>query len=327
MRSNSRLPLIVAATAAVAVSFAGACVPRANPTPPPATATAEQVKLAGASILIGAGDIAGCDQEDDMATAILVDSILKADSIAKVEDAVFTIGDNAYPTGSKANFENCFGPTWGSPKRRIMAKIHPATGNHEYNQPGAGPYFDYFGDKAGEKGKGYYSYNVGEWHIITLNSAIPIMASFSNEAKKEQEDWLKKDLDANKGKKCSIAIWHEPRFSSGWHGNEPRVGNLWQILYDGGVDLVINGHDHNYERMAPLNPAGAVDSAKGIIQIVAGMGGGSLRGLANGIVQNSLVRIEGHPGVLMLTLGSAEYRSAYLDTQGRVWDPSGGKCH
>jgi 3',5'-cyclic AMP phosphodiesterase CpdA len=327
MRTKSRLPLFAAIIAAGAVSMAGGCVPRANPTPPPATASAAEIKLANAAVLIGAGDIAGCDQNNDMLTAILVDSILKADSVAGVETAVFTIGDNVYPSGSKQQFEECFGATWGSPERRIMAKIHPATGNHEYYQPGAGPYFDYFGDKAGPRGKGYYSYNVGEWHVITINSAIPIMSSFSAAAKKEQEDWLKKDLDDNKSKKCTIAIWHEPRFSSGWHGNEPRMGPIWQILYDNGVDLVLNGHDHNYERMAPVNPAGQVDSTKGMIQIVAGMGGGSLRGLASSVIPNSLVRIEGHPGVLMLTLGSAEYRSAYLDTKGRVWDPSGGKCH
>jgi hypothetical protein len=327
MRKKSPLPIIIAVTAAIAVSMAGGCIPRVEPTPPPATATAEEVKLSGAAVLVGAGDIAGCDQNDDMLTANLVDSILKADSIAKVEDAVFTIGDNVYPAGSKEQFENCFGPTWGSPERRIMKKIHPTPGNHEYYQPGAGPYFDYFGDKAGEKGKGFYSYNLGEWHIITINSAIPIMSSFSAAAKKEQEDWLKKDLDANRSKKCTIAIWHEPRFSSGWHGAEPRMSAIWQILYDNDVDLVINGHDHNYERMAPVNPSGMLDSTKGIIQIVAGMGGGSLRGLANSTIPNSLVRIEGHSGVLLLTLGSAEFRSAYLDTKGRVWDPSGGKCH
>jgi hypothetical protein len=310
-----------------ALSLAAACIPPVNPTPPPATAPAREIGLSGAAVMIGAGDIAGCDQDDDLATAILVDSILKADSAAGVPTAVFTLGDNVYPSGTNADFANCFTPTWGDPKRRIMGNIHPSTGNHDYHSADAAPYFKYFGDKAGEAGKGYYSYDVGTWHVAVINSALQILGQYAGARRAAQEDWLLKDLADNKLKKCTIVYWHEPRFSSGWHGSETRMASIWRIAYENDVDLVLNGHDHNYERFAPQTPDAVADSTRGITQIVAGMGGGSERGFGGMIAANSRARIEGHVGVLMLTLGAAEWRSAYLDTVGRIWDPSGGKCH
>jgi hypothetical protein len=301
------------------------CKPRVRITPPPAAAPAEQVALSGASAMIGVGDIASCSQRLGVETAILVDSILRADSLAKVQAAVFTLGDNVYSSGTTEQFEKCFTPAWGDPKRRIMKSLHPTPGNHEYYTPNADPYYKYFGPAAGVVGKGYYSYDVAKWHIVVVNSELFVNSIFSDSARKEQLDWVTQDLKEHKAL-CTIAYWHHPRFSSGWHGNDARFNALWQILYNDGVDLVLNGHDHDYERFAPVNPAGILDSTKGIAEIVAGTGGEDLRGF-NAIVPNSVFRIEGRVGVLLLTLGDKEWRSAWVEVGGRVWDQAGGKCH
>jgi 3',5'-cyclic AMP phosphodiesterase CpdA len=294
-------------------------------TPPPAAAPAEQVALSGASAMVGVGDIASCSQRLGVETAILVDSILRADSVAKVQAAVFTLGDNVYSSGTTEQFEKCFTPAWGDPKRRIMKSLHPTPGNHEYYTPNADPYYKYFGPAAGVVGKGYYSYDVAKWHIVVVNSELFVNSIFSDSARKEQLDWVTQDLKEHKAL-CTIAYWHHPRFSSGWHGNDARFNALWQILYKDGVDLVLNGHDHDYERFAPVDPAGILDSTKGIAEIVAGTGGEDLRGF-NAIVPNSVFRIEGRVGVLLLTLGDKEWRSAWVEVGGRVWDQAGGKCH
>jgi acid phosphatase type 7 len=294
-------------------------------TPAPAAASAEQVALTGASVMIGVGDIAVCGTDGDERTAKLVDSVLRADSVAKVNDEVFTLGDNAYPDGSASNFALCFTPSWGDSAKRIMKKIHPTPGNHEHQSVGAAPYYEYFGSKAGSSKKGYYSYDVGEWHVMVLNAEM-VVGAFTEADRKAQQDWLTGDLKGT-SKPCTMAYWHNPRFSSGWHGSDPLFGPIWQILYDANVDLILNGHDHEYERFLPQNPAGGLDSAKGITEYVAGTGGGDLRGFQTKPSANSAVRIEGYWGVLKLTLGKGEYRSAFLDVSGRIWDPSGGKCH
>jgi len=275
--------------------------------------------------MIGAGDIANCGSELSLGTAILVDSVLRADSVAGVDYVVFTLGDNVYRSGSAYEFASCFAAGWGDTTRRIMAKIRPAPGNHEYLTPGANAYYTYFGKAAGEFGKGYYAYNVGVWRVIVVNSEIIVSSEFDDIARKEQMDWVERDLKGN-AKSCTIAYWHNPRFSSGWHGSDSKFIPLWQLLYDNDVDLALAGHDHNYERFLPMTPAGVQDTAKGITQIVVGTGGATLRGFST-IRPNSAYRIEGRTGVLLLTLGAAEWRSAFLEVGGRIWDQSGGKCH
>ena len=295
-------------------------------TPAPADAPAAVVALTGASVMIGVGDIATCGVQGDEQTAVLVDSVLRADSIAKVEDVVFTLGDNAYPSGDARDFALCFAPSWGDSTKGIMKRIRPAPGNHEYLSDGAAPYSQYFGSRAGASKEGYYGYDVGAWHAIVLNSEIIVNPGFSAAERKAQEDWLRKELQGAQ-RLCTMAYWHHPRFSSGWHGSDVSLGSLWQILYDGGVDLVLNGHDHDYERFRPQTPFGVADSVKGITEYVAGTGGGVLRGFRDEPVANSAVRVQGHFGVLKLTLGKEEFRSAFLDVSGRVWDVAGGKCH
>jgi Calcineurin-like phosphoesterase len=303
-----------------------ACKPPVNLTPPPAASPAPMIALSGASVMIGAGDIASCSSGASLGTARLVDSVLRVDSIAKVDDVAFTLGDNAYQSGTTANYTDCFAATWGSKGRRILKNLHPSPGNHDYQTPGAGPYYAFFGSAAGTKGEGYYSYDVGKWHIVVVNSEIMVNSMFTNAARQAQLDWVAKDLQAHQTL-CTMAYWHHPRFSSGWHGSDRNIGPMWQILYDNHVDLVLNGHDHDYERFRPMTPAGVADTLHGITEIVSGTGGEELRGFSVDILPTSAYRIQGRAGVLMLSLGAAEYRSAFLEVGGRIWDESGGKCH
>lgn len=319
---QSRGPLVALVVGLLVVD----CKPPVDLTPPPAASPAAVVSLSGASVMVGVGDIASCSQRLSYGTARLVDSVLRADSIAKVDNAVFTLGDNAYSSGTTAEFNQCFAPSWGDPQKGIIKSLHPAPGNHEYQTLNADPYYKYFGPAAGDEGKGYYSYDVGAWHVVVVNSEIIVNSSFTDSARQAQMDWVAKDLKTHK-KLCTVAYWHNPRFSSGWHGSDRRFIPMWRILYDNDVDLVLNGHDHDYERFRPMTPDGAADTTRGIAEIVAGTGGEELRGFSNDINVNSLFRIEGRAGVLLLTLGAAEYRSAFIEIGGRVWDQSGGKCH
>jgi hypothetical protein len=302
------------------------CAPAVQLTPPPAEATAAEVALSGASVLIGAGDIANCNNVGAALTAKLMDSVLRADSAAKVHDEAFTLGDNAYPGGSARDFAECFAPTWGDSTKLIMKNIRPALGNHEHLSGMGSPYYQYFGSRAGTPDKGYYSYNVGAWHAVVLNSELMVNSGFSDAERKAQQDWLALDLK-NNHQLCTLAYWHHPRFSSGWHGTDARLAPFWQILYAGGVDLVLNGHDHDYERFLPQTPEGIVDSTKGITEIIAGTGGGDLRGFRTSPAPHSAYRVQGRYGVLKLTLGSAAFRYAFLGVNGAIWDRGGGTCH
>lgn len=294
-------------------------------TPVPPGGLAGELLLAGAPIMIGAGDIAVCGTRADEATARLVDSLLTSGIAATVESVVFTLGDNAYPSGEDGRrnyFNRCFSPSWGT--ARIMARIRPSPGNHDYDTGTGAPYFAYFGGSGGPPGKGYYSYDVGNWHAISLNSELYFGRGSPPEAR-AQEAWLRSDLGDNR-KECTLAYFHRPLFSSGVHGGTPEMLPLWQILSEGGVDLILGGHEHHYERFLPQTPAGVPDSAKGIVQIIAGTGGARLRGERTRRARNSALSILGRYGVLKLTLGDGEYRHAFIDTDGRVWDSGGGRC-
>jgi alkaline phosphatase len=308
------------------VVFAGAlgCPPPVQLTPPPAEAPAELVAEAGASVLIAVGDIASCESRADEQTAAIVDSILRADSAANVKDAVAGLGDQAYPSGSWRDFVQCFGEAWGDTTKLIMKRIRPVPGNHEHETDFSAPYYRYFGDRAGSPRKGYYSYDLGEWHIVALNSEIARNERYSTAERKAQEDWLREDL-AKSNKKCTLAYWHHPRFASSYHGNDPTLTSLWTILEEAGADVIVAGHEHVYERFRPQTSAGIADTVKGIPQFVVGTGGGDLRGF-NNPAPNSARRIEGHFGVLKITLGKEGYQWAFIDTQRRIWDPGTGKC-
>jgi acid phosphatase type 7 len=242
--------------------------------------------MPGGAVMIAAGDIAVCGLNTDEATAHIVDSLLTANAQAKVQSAVVTIGDNAYPSGSSGvenDFPRCFSPSWGSP--RIMNVIHPSPGNHDYDSGSGEPYFSYFGARAGPAGKGYYSYEFGGWHAVSLNSELYFDHGSPAEAR-AQEDWLRKDLQSHRAL-CTLAYFHRPYFSSGNHGSSRQMRPLWKILDDGGADLVLNGHEHHYERFLPQTPEGVADSVTGVAQIIAGTGVAGLRNVDAQLAANS----------------------------------------
>lgn len=300
-------------------------------TAPPANAPADEIALAGAKFMIGVGDIAQCDDTGDEATARIVDSVLRANQAANLETVVFTLGDHAYPEGSDRYLRECFSPSWGDPKKEIMKVIRPSVGNHDWQVERAAPNYRYFGERLGPAGKGYYSYDVGDWHVIVLNSELAVDGTAAE--KREQLDWLRKDL-ADHRQLCTMSYFHKPLFTSSYREGVAEMQTIWRILYDANVDLILSGHDHHYERFLPQNPAGQADSVRGIPQILVGTGGATLRGFRSRfgirgreLEGNSAVQIQGHFGVLLLTLGNSGYRSAFLDIEGRIWDRSGGECH
>jgi hypothetical protein len=263
-----------------------------------------------AATLVGAGDIADCSTPWDEATADLLEG---------TPGIVFTAGDNVYEKGTAEEYANCYGPSWGRHKDRT----YPAIGNHEYHTPEAAPHFDYFGAAAGDPDKGYYSYEAGAWKVIVLNSnagRVPV-----DEAS-QQEQWLRDELEASDSA-CTLAYWHHPRFSSGVYGDDDRFDAFWQALYEYGTELVVVGHEHHYERFAPLNPAGEIDPAAGIRQIIAGTGGRYLR--PTGVPRTgSEVRNSETFGVLKLTLRHDSYDWEFIPVAGQTFTDSGsGVCH
>jgi hypothetical protein len=283
--------------------------PTATPTPPPTPTPVPPVPGSG-EVLVGAGDIASCGLTGDSATANLISGIA---------GTVFTAGDNAYETGSTANFRDCYDPTWGA----FADRIYPTAGNHEYETTGAAGYFNYFGARAGPAGKGWYAYDLGSWRIYALNSNCFVVGCAVGG---EQEQWLRVDLAANP-RECVLAYWHHPRFSSGQHGNNSEVLAIWNALYEAGAEVIVNGHDHDYERFRPQTPTAAANDTQGIRQFVVGTGGASLRSFAT-IRANSEVRNSSTHGVLKLTLGLSNYSWQFIPVAGKSFTDSGsGTCH
>ena len=261
-------------------------------------------------MLVGAGDIASCGLTADSATAKIV---------AGIAGTVFTAGDNAYERGSAADYRDCYDPTWGP----FRDRTYPVPGNHEYVTSGATGYFDYFGARAGPTGTGWYAYDLGTWRVYALNSNC---AAVGCAVGSEQEQWLRADL-ATSPHACVLAYWHHPRFSSGQHGNDSEVGALWDDLYAAGAEVIVNGHDHDYERFAPQAPSGAADAAKGIRQFVVGTGGAALRSFAT-IRANSQVRNGVTHGAIKLTLDTAGYTWQFIPAgSGTFTDSGSGTCH
>jgi len=263
------------------------------------------------AILVGAGDIADCtDLSGAEATAKLLEQI---------PGTVMAVGDLAYPDGSKENLA-CYDKTWG----RVKARTRPAPGNHEFHAAGARPYFDYFGTAAGPKG-GYYSYELGTWHIVVLNSECKDIGGC--DAGSREVKWLRADLAAHPAA-CTLAYFHKPLFSSGSaHGNDLEMKPLWQVLYDANADVVINGHDHNYERFAPQNPDRVSDAARGIREFVVGTGGKNHRPVLLA-KPNSESRNADAFGVLKLTLRSGGYDWQFISEPGKAFrDAGSGTCH
>ena len=235
-------------------------------------------------------------------------------------DAVLLLGDNQYYVGAFADYRDSFGPTWG----RLGTLIRPAPGNHEYLTAGAAGYFDYFGAAAGERGKGWYSYDLGTWHIVVLNSNCGDVGGCGPGS--PQLQWLAKDL-ADHPRACTLAYWHHPRFSSGTHGNDAAYDSFWREIYKAGADVVLVGHDHDYERFAPQDPDAKADPAHGIRQFVVGTGGQFLRPFEL-IRANSEVRNAETFGVIKLKLRADGYDWEFLPAAGNTFRDSGSSgCH
>jgi hypothetical protein len=296
------------------------------PPPPPTTADDPVIAAAGdiacdpsdGSFNVGLGTTNACHQSK---TAALLSNISGL-------DAVLPLGDLQYENGALAKFGLSYGPSWGNSK----SITHPAVGNHEYQTSGAGGYFDYFdgvgnaNGSAGPRGKGYYSYDLGSWHLIALNSNCSAVGGCASGS--PEETWLRADLGAHPNA-CTLAYWHHPRFSSGTeHGNDPEVQPLWQALQSAGADVVLSGHEHNYERFAPQDAVGNADPAHGIREFVSGTGGKNHYGFAATPQPNSEIRNSNTFGVLQLTLRPTGYDWQFRPDEGGTFADAGSDtCH
>jgi 3',5'-cyclic AMP phosphodiesterase CpdA len=259
-------------------------------------------------LLVGAGDIGYCGPANvsgAAATSRLLD---------RLEGTVFTAGDNAYPAGSATDYAQCYDPAWG----RHLSRTRPSPGNHEY-MSGGGPYFGYFGFNAGLAAAGYYSYTVGPWRVISLNSEIP--SSIGS----PQLEWLRSELSNNPAS-CTAVYWHRPLFSSGPHGDNHDMREVWRVLYAANVDVVINGHDHVYERFAPQDPDGRLDAARGIREFVVGTGGSPLYDFPSAHVNSEARGVAW--GVIAFTLLEGGYQWEFVPVEGHTFRDSGtAPCH
>lgn len=301
-----RLPIVVGLLLA-AISPAASIAPfdRIDPDPP-APVDAMTVD----PVLVGAGDIASCGSSGDSATAALIRTI---------PGTVVTLGDNVYPDGSASQFAGCYDPTWGA----FRLRTRPAAGNHDYGTANASAYFAYFGRLAGNPRYGFYAYNKGTWRIYVLNSNCSAVGGC--DAGSPQESWLRNDLARNPHA-CVLAYWHHPMFSSGEHGNDAMTRAFWDDLYAAHAELILNGHDHDYERFAPQSPSG-VATPRGIREIVVGTGGMSHYGFTT-IRSNSQVRNDTTFGVLKVTLHAASYSWQFIPVAGATFRDAGTTaCH
>lgn len=292
-----RAPTLVA-MASIVAALAGCGGGHGDSAPPPPT-------------IVAAGDIGQCG-EAPAATS----QAAKTAALVTAQDAlILTLGDNTYPVGAPVEFTDCFHPTWGTFKDRIR----PSPGNHDYASAGAEGYYSYFGAQAGPDRRGYYSFDVAGWHFISLNSNIAAGVESA------QHQWLVADL-ANSRATCTMAYWHYPVFSSGLHGNIAHMAQVFETLHSAGVDVVLYGHDHLYERFAPQTGSAAPDPVRGVRAFVVGTGGASLYGFRT-IRPNSEIRHGASHGVLRVTLEAESYAWQFVAIGGQVVDAGRDVCH
>jgi hypothetical protein len=266
------------------------------------------------ALLVAAGDIGNCDSQADESTARL---------LPRDEGVIAALGDNAYENGTPDDYRHCYAGSWGPYRDRTR----PTPGNHDYDSSSSAKgYFDYFGRLAGDRETGgYYSYDLGAWHIVVLNSECEHAGGCG--AGSRQERWLRADLKAS-SRLCTLAYWHRPRFSSGQkHGGTDDVDALWEALADFGAEVVLSGHEHNYERFLPQDAGGARDPRGGITEFVVGTGGAPLYPFKNTPARNSEVRRSDAHGVLRLSLGRSDYSWAFVSTARKELDAGRARCH
>lgn len=258
-------------------------------------------------VIVAAGDIAACGGK--------IGDDLTADLLDGIGGTILALGDLAYPDGTHDDFQNCYDPTWGRHRERTK----PAPGNRDYNTPGAAGYWNYWGDMAGPDQRGWYSFDLGDWHVVALNSEAPM------ESGSEQNDWLRADLASHADTPCVLAFFHHPLFNSGVNGQASRTQGAWDALYEFGADVILNGHSHTYERFAPQDPNGALDRTAGIREFIVGIGGRGNGGF-DVIRANSEVRYNAAFGVLQMTLGNGGYGWELLATDGSTPDSGTDIC-
>ena len=307
-------------SAAAAAILGGAalygCIPRKPAPALPTPLASVPVAQKGFSVF-AAGDIAECgklpaDESGAAKTAALI-----ASNLAPGEEyAVLALGDTSYPVGAPVEYTNCYEPTWG----RFKSRTYPTPGNHEYYSPAAYGYYSYFGKMAGPGRRGYYSFDIGDWHFVSLNSVLKPAEQAA------QLEWLADDLKRNRSA-CTLAFWHHPRFTSGGHGNNEWMHDAWQVLSDAHADIVLAGHDHNYERFVPLDRDGSRDDENGIRSFVVGTGGAKLTPMLFKKWNSEILDNNTH-GVLRLELRRDSYSWEFLPVAGSDFtDRGAARCH
>lgn len=301
---GQRVYLLIAVAVAITAIALAAALPRA-------AAASDPVIAAAGDIACGVGSKVTATACHQAATS----NMLLGTGLA----AVLPLGDLQYERGASDAFAASYDPSWG----RLKSITRPVAGNHEYGTAGASGYFSYFGSAAGTPGQGYYSYDIGSWHLIALNSNCSTAHCAPGSA---QLNWLQADLAAHQSS-CTLAYWHHPHFSSGPHGDGGTSAYFWDALHDGGADVVLNGHDHDYERFAPQNQYGEPDPAYGLREFVVGTGGRSHYQFTT-IKANSEVRNADTFGVLLLTLHPTSYSWRFAPEAGKTFTDSGTtNCH
>ncbi|MBC7501642.1 MAG: metallophosphoesterase [Herminiimonas sp.] len=302
------LPAFATLAAVASMASLTGCASLADPALHGATIS-RPLQDAAEVTLFAAGDIAQCGKAPVSTSGAARTAAMVEKGIAASPDAVvLALGDTTYPSGLPAEFTDCYGPTWGRFKDRTL----PAPGNHEYRTPGAAGYFDYFGALAGPDQRGYYSRTVGMWHVVSLNSNLRSPAS------EAQVAWLREDLAQlrrSDPKACVLAFWHHPFYSSGGHGNNMHMRGVWQTLLDARADVVLSGHDHDYERFGPQDANANIDTRAGLRQFVVGNGGAELSPYGP-TKPHSAAQDNSSHGVIRMVLKPDGYEWAFMSVDG-----------
>jgi calcineurin-like phosphoesterase family protein len=310
--------------AALALVFiAGACSGKTDVAPKPSASSSSPA--APDPVIAAAGDIACQPDRDAFNKGRGTSTACKAAATAALIQkghfaAVLALGDLQYENPTLSDFRRSYALSWGT----FKAITYPVPGNHEYGARAAHGYYSYFGSRAGDRTKGYYSFDIGAWHLIALNANCGAIGGCGKGS--PQGRWLREDLERHDNR-CTLAFWHQPRFSSGLHGDNELYTDLWALLYEGNADLILVGHDHHYERFAPQTAEGRADAKRGLREFVVGTGGRSQYpfGFAR---DNSEVRHSGTYGVLSLTLHASSYDWRFLPIAGGSFTDSGSaRCH
>jgi hypothetical protein len=290
-------------------------------------ASSKLVATASSAVVVAAAGDVACDPSDSnyhdgTGTSTACRQLYTSNLLVNGDfDAVLALGDLQYNSGSLSDFNEVYDPTWG----RVQSITYPIVGNHEYGQSNASGYFQYFGSRAGPAGKGYYSFDLGSWHIVAINSECDQVGGCGTGS--PQETWLRNDLAAHPAQ-CTIAMWHKGRYSSGHDGDNTFMQPMWADLYNAGVEILLSGHSHDYERFAPQDASGHLDNTNGVRQFIVGTGGAFFTGLGNSFDANSQAHQNTSYGVLQLTLRSGAYDWRFLPEAGKTYTDSGTtSCH